>query len=138
VDPGTGTIQVRAVIPNKEKRLYPGLFTRVRIPAMMRRNALIVYERAIGTDLAGKYLYIVRDDNTVELRHVVLGPSSDDMRVIDEGIRPGERYIVDGVQKARPGLPVTPRLMGAPEQNAAPTPDTEPSTDKENKTTKQE
>lgn len=112
VDQNTGTITARGVLPNKEKELYPGMFARVRVPAKVKSGALLVHEKAIGTDLGGKYLYIVKSDNTVELRHVELGPLDGEMRVISKDIGKGERYIVDGLQFARPGFPVTPKKEG--------------------------
>lgn len=109
VDVNTGTIQVRGVFPNDGGMLFPGLFARIRVPTVLREGALLVQERAIGTDLGGKFLLIVGEGDVVELRHVELGQLEDDgMRVILEGLAPGERYIVNGLQRARPGLPVTP------------------------------
>ena len=67
-------------------------------------------ERAIGTDLGGKFLLIVGDGDVVELRHVELGRLEEGMRVILAGLEPGERYIINGLQRARPGLPVTPTM----------------------------
>jgi len=110
VNPNTGTIQVRGVFPNPDGLLFPGLFARIRIPTKVQKDALLVSERAIGTDLGGKYLLIVGEDNVVELRHVELGQLEKGMRVIISGLNPGERYIVNGLQRARPGLPVTPTL----------------------------
>ena len=109
VDPGTGTIQVRGVFPNPNGKLFPGLFARIRLPGQVEEGALLVSERAIGTDLGGKYLLIVGDDDVVELRHVELGALGEDrMRVIRAGLEPTDRYIINGLQRARPGLPVTP------------------------------
>ena len=108
VDVNTGTIQVRGVWPNPDNTLFPGLFARIRIPTIMREGALLVSERAIGTDLGGKYLLIIGDGDVVELRHVELGQLEEGMRVILSGLEPGERYIINGLQRARPGLPVSP------------------------------
>jgi len=108
VNVNTGTIQVRGVWPNPDGLLFPGLFARIRVPTAMREGALLVHERAIGTDLGGKFLLIVGDGDVVELRHVELGQLEDGLRVILEGLSPGERYIINGLQRARPGLPVTP------------------------------
>jgi RND family efflux transporter MFP subunit len=111
VDVNTGTIQVRGVWPNKDGTLIPGLFARIRVPTVMREDALLVSERAIGTDLGGKYLLIVGEGDVVELRHVELGQlEPGGMRVILSGLEPGERYIINGLQRARPGLPVTPKM----------------------------
>jgi len=109
VDPETGTILLRGVFPNSEALLFPGFFVAVRIPGRVIENAILVEERAIGTDLAGKYVYVVGADNMVELRRVTLGPAQDDGTVVvAEGLDGSESYIVTGLLRARPGLPVTP------------------------------
>jgi RND family efflux transporter MFP subunit len=108
VDPTTGTALVRGVFPNDDDLLYPGLFVRLRIPGETIKDALLVSERALGTDLEGKYLLLVGDDNIVEKRRVEIGPLIDGMRVIREGISADERYILKGLQRARPELPVKP------------------------------
>ncbi len=113
VDANTGTIQIRGVFPNEDGLLFPGLFARIRIPTELQQGALLVSERAIGTDLGGKYLLIVGEGDLVELRHVELGLLADGMRVIVAGLEAGERYIVNGLQRARPGLPVTPKTASA-------------------------
>lgn len=108
VDASTGTIQVRGRFPNPTGKLFPGLFARIRVPKGELSDAVLVAEDAIGTDLGGKFVLVVGVDNVVELRHVELGPLQDDgMRVVT-GLQASERYIVNGLQRARPGLPVTP------------------------------
>ncbi|TDI47849.1 MAG: efflux RND transporter periplasmic adaptor subunit [Acidobacteria bacterium] len=113
VDANTGTIQIRGVFPNTDGLLFPGLFARIRVPTELQKGALLVIERAIGTDLGGKYLLIVGEGNMVELRHVELGRLEDGMRVIVSGLEAGERYIINGLQRARPGLPVSPKTASA-------------------------
>ena len=109
VDTSTGTIQVRGTFANDRNLLFPGLFARLRVPVGIEQNAVLAEENAIGTDLGGKFVLVVGSDNVVELRHVVLGAlQSDGMRVVREGLATNERYIVNGLQRARPGLPVTP------------------------------
>ena len=108
VNVATGTIRVRGVFPNPDVILFPGLFARIRLPIALEEGVLLVSETAIGTDLGGKYLLLVGDDNVVELRHVELGALEGDMRVIRSGLAANERYIINGMQRARPGLPVTP------------------------------
>jgi RND family efflux transporter MFP subunit len=107
IDPGTGTIQVRAVLENKEGLLYPGLYVRVRVYGDPIPGAVLVKDVSIGTDLAGKYLLIVGEKNIVEKRQVEIGQLDNGMRVILKGIKPGEKYIAEGIQRARPGRPVT-------------------------------
>ena len=114
VDPGTGTIMVRAVFPNPKALVLPGIYVKVVIEGEVLENAVLVEEQAVGTDLTGKYLYIVGADNVVEHRPVELGPRQEDGTiVIASGIQPGEHYIVDGLLRARPGLPVTPQTAGS-------------------------
>lgn len=108
VDPETGTIDVRGVVPNKDKIILPGMFVRVSVPDGINNNALLVKEKALRTDFNGKYLLVVGDNNIVEQRPVVTGELVDDMRVIRQGLKKAERYIVNGLQFAQPGMPVTP------------------------------
>ena len=114
VDAATGTIRVRGVFPNPDALIFPGFFVRVRLPGELLEDALLVEEIALGTDLGGRYLMIVGDDNIVERRYIEPGPlQPDQSRVILVGLAPGERYIVDGLQRARPGMPVTPSAAGS-------------------------
>jgi RND family efflux transporter MFP subunit len=109
LDETTGTVQIRGTVPNEDRMLYPGMFVRIRIPSLKETEVLKVHEKAIGTDLGGKYVLVVDDDNIVERRYVELGQQYDDMRVIEDGIDEDDRYIYKGIQRARPGLPVTPK-----------------------------
>ena len=110
VDPSTGTIELRAVFENADFGLFPGLFVRVRVMAVNESDALLVDERAIGTDLGGKYMFVIGNENIVEQRYVRIGqPQPDGTIVVEEGIEDGETYISNGLLRARPGLPVTPR-----------------------------
>ena len=110
VDPSTGTIELRAVFENENLQLFPGLFVRVRAMAVQTQDALLIDERAVGTDLGGKYVYLVGDENIVERRYVQVGqPQPDGTVVIEEGLEADETYVSNGLLRARPGLPVTPR-----------------------------
>jgi len=121
VDAATGTIQVRAVLPNTEMNLFPGLFVRVRIPMGVLENAVLIREEALGTDLGGRYVYVVGEGNVVEQRYVELGPvEPDGMVPITEGLDGSETYIVDGMLRARPGMPVTPDTMANTPEATAP------------------
>jgi RND family efflux transporter MFP subunit len=114
VDPSTGTIKARAVFDNDDRILTPGLFVRVRVPLGQAEPSLLVTERAIGTDQGNKFVYVVNDKNVVEYRAVKLGPQTDDaLRVIADGVRAGEWVIVNGIQRARPGLTVKPQQVAA-------------------------
>jgi RND family efflux transporter MFP subunit len=110
VNPATGTIELRAVVRNPDNVLFPGLFVRIRLLGRIVPDAIVVNERAIGTDLGGKYVLVVGEDNVVEQRYVTLGPIQDDGTVVvQSGLDGSERYIVNGMLRARPGFPVTPQ-----------------------------
>lgn len=113
LDPTTGTIQVRGVFGNSEGRLLSGLFARVRVPVGTTEQALMVPERALGTDQRGEYLLVVNAQNIAEARPVVTGPLLEEWRVIRKGITADDLVIVDGVQKARPGAPVVPTVAAS-------------------------
>jgi RND family efflux transporter MFP subunit len=109
VDPSTGTIELRALFSNEEQLLFPGLFVRVRVLALEAEDALLVDERAIGTDLGGKYMFLVGENDIVERVYVTVGqPQPDGTIVVEEGLDPDATYISNGLLRARPGLPVTP------------------------------
>jgi RND family efflux transporter MFP subunit len=118
VDPSTGTMQARGVFDNKDGILVPGMFVRVRVAIDQREKALFVPERAIGSDQGNKYLLTVNPQNVVEYRSVTLGVESDGQREILTGLQPGVSVIVDGIQRARPGITVNPHPMGAPAKPA--------------------
>jgi multidrug efflux system membrane fusion protein len=109
LDASTGSILLRAVFPNREGRIVPGLFARIRVPLSARYAALLVEEQAIGTDQGQKYVLTLSETNTVEYRPVELGPAIDGRRVVRSGLRPGEQIVVNGLQRVRPGMPVTPQ-----------------------------
>lgn len=109
LDPNTGTILLRAIFPNPEGRIVPGLFARIRVPTSGKHSAYLVEESAIGTDQSQKFVLALGDGNTVEYRKVKLGPSIDGKRIVREGLRAGEKIVVNGLQRARPGLPVSPQ-----------------------------
>ncbi len=108
LDANTGTIVLRAEFPNAKGRIVPGLFARIRIPSAGEQPALLVDEAAIGTDQAQKFVLALGKDNLVEYRKVKLGPEIDGKRIVRDGLQPGEKIIVNGIQRARPGMPVTP------------------------------
>lgn len=109
VDPGTGTIRVRAVFENADRALGAGLFVRVRIPSGKPYSATLVTERALGSDQGQKFLYVVDEKNEVVYRRVTLGSLHDGLRVIREGVGAEDRVIVNGVQRVRPGVKVDPK-----------------------------
>jgi len=109
VDPRTGTIEMRAVLDNSGSFFFPGLFVRIKVPGAAISAAVIISETALGTDLGGKYVYVVGEDNIVEQRYVELGLTQGDGTVhVREGLSAADTVIVNGIMFARPGLPVTP------------------------------
>jgi membrane fusion protein, multidrug efflux system len=111
VDARSGTVRVRAVFDNADGSLMPGQFARLRMGQPKAEPALVVSERAIGTDQNKKYVMVVGDDNTAAYREVALGAFVDGMRVVVSGLKPGERIVVNGLQRVRPGAAVAPRLV---------------------------
>jgi membrane fusion protein (multidrug efflux system) len=106
VDPKTGTIRIATVFPNPNRVLRPGQFGRVRAAPEVRRGALLVPQRAVS-ELQGSYqVAVVGDDSKVSIRPVTVGPRVDSMWLIEQGLRPGERVVVEGTQKVRDGMTV--------------------------------
>ena len=108
LDLSTGTLRGRAVVPNKDFSILPGQFGRVRLIGSAPYEALLLPDTAIATDQSRKIVFVVRQDDTVEARSVVLGPLDDGLRVIREGLKPEDRVIVEGIQRARVGAKVSP------------------------------
>lgn len=114
VDPTTGTIRARGVFANADRILTPGLFVRIRIPGRGPYPALLVPDRAIGTDQGSKYLFVVNDKKVTEYRPVQLGPLQDGgLRVIQSGVQAGEWVIVNGIQRVRPGVTVEAKTVAS-------------------------
>lgn len=113
LDPNTGTIRVRAVFDNPQPKsgprvLTPGLFARVRLPVSEEHAAILIPERAIGTDQGQKFVYVVDDENKARYRRIEAGSVQQGLRVVRDGIALGERIVVSGLQRVRPGAAVTP------------------------------
>lgn len=125
IDRSTGTIRGRAVFENSNGVFTPGMFARVRVPASPPREALLVPDAAIGSEQARKYVLVVNADNAVVPKYVTLGQAtSDNLRVINEGLGPDDRVIVNGLMRARPGQKVTPQEAGAEPAKGATSPQT--------------
>jgi multidrug efflux system membrane fusion protein len=123
LNPATGTIRARAVLPNPDGIFTPGLFARVRLLGGSQTNALLIHEQAVLTDQDRRYVYILGKDNAAERRDVTLGPHIDALRVVESGLAPGDKVIVNGMTKIFfPGQTVNPRdvPMEDPNQAAAP------------------
>jgi membrane fusion protein, multidrug efflux system len=108
LDISTGTLRGRAVIPNKNFSILPGQFGRVRLIGSSPYEALLLPDTAIASDQSRKIVFVVKDDDTVEARPVTLGPLDEGLRVIREGLKPEDRVIIEGLQRARPGAKVAP------------------------------
>ncbi len=108
INPNSGTIIARALIPNPDLFLVPGVFGRVRIPASTPFEALLIPDAAVLSDQARKIVYVVGEDGTVSVKPVELGDRHRGLRVIRDGLLPDDRVIVAGLQRARPGAKVTP------------------------------
>lgn len=120
IDSGTGTLTFRAEFPNPGKYLRPGHYAKVRGVITERPDALLIAERAVGTDQSGKYLLLVNSENVVERRQVTVGTRTEGMVVIEKGLQGDERVIVNGLQRARPGSVVKATLeTAAPEAQAS-------------------
>jgi multidrug efflux system membrane fusion protein len=109
LDPNTGSILLRAVFTNHDDRIVPGLFARIQIPLSDSHPALLVDERAIGTDQANKFVLTLSPTNTVQYQAVELGPLVDGKRIVRSGLTAGEKIVVNGLSHVRPGMPVTPQ-----------------------------
>jgi multidrug efflux system membrane fusion protein len=108
VDGGTGTIRARAIFRNPDGMLTPGLFVRLRLAGTGTYQGLLIQDRAVGTDLSKKFVYVVGPKNDIQYRTVTLGPIADGLRVVRSGLEAGESVVINGLQRVRPGVEVTP------------------------------
>ncbi len=109
VDPKTGTIKIASIFENPRNILRPGLFARVRVEMAVRQGAVLVPQRSVS-ELQGTYrVAVVGPDNKVEIRPVKVSDTVEKFRVVDEGLKPGEQVVLEGVQKVRPGIIVNPK-----------------------------
>lgn len=119
MDPNTGAIRLRAEFKNTQYALLPGMFARIRIKVKESATALLIDERAISTDLSHKYVLVVGENNVVEYRPVTLGKKIGVERIVESGLQAGDVFILDGVQRARPGLPVSPKAPEVDQTNSS-------------------
>ena len=127
LDPDTGTIRGRAVVPNPDGALTPGLFVRVRLLGTSDKDALLIHEQAVLTDQDRRYIYVLGEGNVAVRKDVTLGARVEGLRIVTSGLSPGDRVIVNGVRKIFfPGQPVGPREvpMDQPDQPAPGSPPT--------------
>ncbi|KPF47692.1 efflux RND transporter periplasmic adaptor subunit [Rhizobium sp. AAP43] len=109
IDASTGTIRVRAVFDNPDGRLIPGQFVRIRMGQTEARDRLMISERAVGTDQDKKFVFVVDAGNTVAYRQVELGALVDGERIVEKGLNAGDRIVISGLQRIRPGAVVAPQ-----------------------------
>jgi multidrug efflux system membrane fusion protein len=109
VNSKSGTVRVRAVFDNKDGGLMPGQFARVRMGQSKTTPALLINERAVGTDQSKKFVMVVGPDNKAVYREVSLGGSANGLRIVTSGLTAGERIVVSGLQRIRPGSPIEPQ-----------------------------
>lgn len=114
VNPRTGTLRLRGTFPNKDEQLAPGYFARVRIAVSPPHRAVLISDRALDSDQGQRIVYVVDADNKVSIRPVQTGALHDGLREITDGLKPGERVIVTGLQQVRPGATVNPTLVEMP------------------------
>jgi multidrug efflux system membrane fusion protein len=107
LDTRTGSVRMRATFANKDGVMAPGLFARVQIGGGSEKPALLISDRAVGTDQSHKFVFVVSGDGKAEYREVKLGPVVDGLRVVRAGLKPGEKIVVNGLQRVRPGSPIT-------------------------------
>ena len=103
VDPSTGTIRLRAQFDNRANRLWPGLFVNAMLRLSDRPNTLVVPSQAISTNQSGQFVYVVKEDNTVESRPIVVGAAIEGESIIQEGLKAGETVVTDGQLRLVPG-----------------------------------
>lgn len=113
IDTSTGTIRLRAVFDNPGGRLIPGQFARIRLGQAKADDRVTISERAVGTDQDKKFVFVVDADNTVSYRQVALGAAVDGQRIVETGLNAGERIVVSGLQRIRPGAVVAPQEQTA-------------------------
>jgi len=122
VDGASGTISARALLSNPNGLFTPGLFARVRLLGSDRHLATMVQDQAIGTDQDRKFVLVLKNDNTVEYRPVITGRVVDGLRTVQSGLKPGERVVINGLMRVRPGMKVAATNAAMVAESAAPAP----------------
>jgi RND family efflux transporter MFP subunit len=109
IDPASGTIRTRAIFSNRDHRFTPGLFARVKLVGSQKAPAILVRDAAVGTDQDRKFVLVVGPGDTLAYRPVELGRLTDGLRIVKSGLKPGERIVVNGLMRVRPGVKVAPK-----------------------------
>ena len=113
IDTSSGTIRARAVFPNPNGTFTPGMFGRIQVATGPPAEALLVPDSAIGTEQVKKFVLVVDDQDTAQAKYVTLGPVVDGLRVVQSGLDAGDRVVVNGLMRVRPGIKVSPQLSTA-------------------------
>ena len=111
LDSRSGSVRMRATLANTDRALAPGLFARVQIAGGAPTPQILIVDRAINTDQDRKFVYVVDKDGKAEYRSVKLGPLDDGLRIVREGLKPGEKIVVNGLQRVRPGAPIAAQVV---------------------------
>ena len=111
VDAKSGTVRVRAVFDNADGALMPGQFAHLRMGQVKADSALLINERAVGTDQSKKFVMVVGADDKAQYREITLGANVDGLRIVSSGLKPGERVVVNGLQRVRPGALIAPQMV---------------------------
>lgn len=124
LDAATGTVRARGKLDNRERHYTPGMFARVKLSGKQTQDAILIKDSAVGTDQSVRFVFVVDAQNTIEYRAVTLGPlvhekGVDGLRVIRDGLQPGETIVVNGLQRVRPGAVVTPQQVAMVTSNGA-------------------
>ncbi|NRB66361.1 MAG: efflux RND transporter periplasmic adaptor subunit [Vibrio sp.] len=117
IDETTGTIRVRAVFDNEKQNLLPGMFAKLRIAGSASYQGVLIDDKAIGTDLNNKYVLVLGDDNVVQYRAISLGEGVNGLRIIASGLKAGDKIVVNGLQRVRANMPVTPNEVSMADEN---------------------
>ncbi len=107
----SGTIRARAIFDNADGVLVPGLFARIRLGGTAAQKAVLITDRAVGTDQDKRFVYVIDEKGAAQYREVSLGVLADGLRIVTSGLKPGEKIIVNGLQRVQPGAPVTPEMV---------------------------
>jgi multidrug efflux system membrane fusion protein len=122
VDTNSGTIRVRARFDNSNGSLIPGLYARVKVISGDAYSALLISDTAIGTDQDKRYVYVVGSDNQIAYREIKVGDAHGNLRIVKSGVQPGDRIVVSGTQRVRPGAKVSPHIVPMIDTEATGTP----------------
>lgn len=108
LDPGTGTLQGRAIVPNPDRLLSPGQFVRLRLAGTGKYETILVPDEAIGTDQSQRFVWVIDAENKAQYRKITTGPLYEGRRIVREGLDPSDRIVIAGLQRVRPGIEVAP------------------------------